>query len=59
MNDWRRTKSKTTKELRHSKSWIKNSLSNAEEHFPFDFWKQGVDADVILEYFKNKTSKIE
>ena len=59
MNDWRRTKSKTTKELKHSESWIKNSSSKARKQFSFDFWKQGVDADVILEYFKNKASKKE
>ena len=59
MNDWRRTKSKTTKELKHSESWIKNSSTNTEEHFSFDFWEEGIDADVILEYFKNKESKKE
>ena len=45
---------KATKELKHSENWIKNSLSNAEEHFSFDFWEEGIDADVILDYFKNK-----
>ena len=50
---------KATKELKHSESWTKNFSTDTEEHFSFDFWEEGIDADVILEYFKNKESKKE
>ena len=33
---------------------VKNSSLNTKEYFSFDFWEEGIDADVILDYFKNK-----
>lgn len=33
---------------------IKNYSMNTKEYFDFDFWEDWVDADVILDYFKDK-----
>lgn len=33
---------------------INNYSLNTKEYFDFDFWEEWVDADVILDYFKDK-----
>lgn len=33
---------------------IKNYSMNTKEYFDFDFWEDWIDADVILDYFKDK-----
>lgn len=33
---------------------VKNYSMNTKEYFDFDFWEEWIDADVILDHFKDK-----
>ena len=37
---------------------LKDSSLNTKVKFDFDFWKEGIDADLILNYFKQKNNRL-